>query len=134
MVPTTYDNGKGLHIYSNQYSVTEHFTPIPEFTNIQFPGLYVYYDLSPIKVPRYCCMEVRRDLVAVAMILTLPYCSDNTALEQVLKKQVHVPFIEFLTSSCAIVGGVFTVSSIIDALIYHGTKAVKKKVDLGKFR
>ncbi len=52
---------------------------------------------------------------------------------QVSKKQTRVPFIEFITSSCAIVGGVFTVSGIIDAAIYAGQKVVKKKMDLGKF-
>jgi endoplasmic reticulum-Golgi intermediate compartment protein 3 len=29
---------------------------------------------------------------------------------------------------------VFTVSGIIDSFIYHGQKALKKKVELGKYR
>ena len=41
-------------------------------------------------------------------------------------------FLHFLTSVCAIVGGIFTVSGIVDAFVYHGSQAIKKKVDLGK--
>jgi len=42
--------------------------------------------------------------------------------------------LSFLTSVCAIVGGVFTISGILDAFVFHGSQAIrKKKVDLGKF-
>lgn len=29
--------------------------------------------------------------------------------------------------------GVFTVSGIIDSFVYHGHKAIKKKMEIGKF-
>ncbi|KAG7029620.1 Endoplasmic reticulum-Golgi intermediate compartment protein 3, partial [Cucurbita argyrosperma subsp. argyrosperma] len=45
----------------------------------------------------------------------------------------HVSFLHFLTNVCAIVGGVFTVSGILDSFIYHGQKVIKKKMELGKF-
>ncbi|KAK5832127.1 Endoplasmic reticulum-Golgi intermediate compartment 3 [Gossypium arboreum] len=45
----------------------------------------------------------------------------------------HVSFLHFLTNVCAIVGGVFAVSGIIDSCIYHGQKAMKKKMEIGKF-
>lgn len=32
-----------------------------------------------------------------------------------------------------IVTGVFTVSGILDSFIYHGQKAIKKKMEIGKF-
>ncbi len=38
----------------------------------------------------------------------------------------------FLTSVCAIVGGVFTVSGLIDSFVYHGHRVLRKKMDLGK--
>jgi hypothetical protein len=41
------------------------------------------------------------------------------------------PLYHFLTTTCAIVGGVFTVAGILDALLYNGIKMVKK-VNLGK--
>lgn len=99
VVPTTYTDLRNQSLATNQYSVNEHFKPIPEMTNTNVPGIFFYYDLSPIKV---------------------------------VKKERRTPFVEFVTSTCAIVGGVFTISGIVDALIYHGQKVVKKKVDLGK--
>ncbi|XP_019456922.1 PREDICTED: endoplasmic reticulum-Golgi intermediate compartment protein 3-like [Lupinus angustifolius] len=45
----------------------------------------------------------------------------------------HISFLHFLTNVCAIVGGVFTVSGILDSFIYHGQKAIKKKMEIGKF-
>eukprot|EP00794_Sanderia_malayensis_P011878 gene11879-13111_t len=41
-------------------------------------------------------------------------------------------FMHFLTGLCAIVGGVFTVAGLIDSMIYHSARALKKKIDLGK--
>jgi hypothetical protein len=39
-------------------------------------------------------------------------------------------FTHFLTSLCAIIGGVFTVASFVDALIHHGARFVSKRVTL----
>lgn len=41
-------------------------------------------------------------------------------------------FTHFLTSVCAIVGGIFTVAGIIDSMIYHSVRAIQKKIELGK--
>jgi len=41
-------------------------------------------------------------------------------------------FPHFLTGICAIIGGVFTVSGLIDSFIYQGLRSLKKKVELGK--
>ena len=41
---------------------------------------------------------------------------------QVVFKEKRQSFTHFLTNVCAIVGGVFTVSGLIDAFIYHGSK------------
>ncbi|KAJ4972320.1 hypothetical protein NE237_005419 [Protea cynaroides] len=41
--------------------------------------------------------------------------------------------LHFLTNICAIVGGMFTVSGIVDAFIYHGQRAMRKK-KIGKYR
>lgn len=38
----------------------------------------------------------------------------------------------FLTGVCAIIGGVFTVAGMLDGMLYHSTRALKKKIDLGK--
>ncbi|OIT39110.1 PREDICTED: endoplasmic reticulum-Golgi intermediate compartment protein 3-like [Nicotiana attenuata] len=100
VVPTIYKGFRGRTIDSNQFSATEHFKSSEMGLFQSPPGVYFFYDLSPIKV---------------------------TFTEQ------HVSFFHFLTSVCAIIGGVFTVAGIVDAFIYHGQKAIKKKVELGKF-
>lgn len=41
-------------------------------------------------------------------------------------------FMHFLTGVCAIVGGIFTVAGLIDSMIYHSSRALQKKIDLGK--
>ena len=41
---------------------------------------------------------------------------------QVQYREEYKSFTHFLTSVCAIVGGVFTVSGLIDSFIYHGQK------------
>ncbi|KAM6553362.1 hypothetical protein CsatB_014124 [Cannabis sativa] len=100
VVPTVYTHVSGQVIQSNQFSVTEHIRT-SEYGNIQFlPGVFFFYDLSPIKV---------------------------TFAEE------YISFLHFLTNVCAIVGGVFTVSGILDSFIYHGHKVIKKKMEIGKF-
>lgn len=41
-------------------------------------------------------------------------------------------FMHFLTGVCAIIGGVFTVAGLIDAIIYHSSRAIQRKMELGK--
>ncbi|CAN1236309.1 Endoplasmic reticulum-Golgi intermediate compartment protein 3 [Linum grandiflorum] len=100
VVPTVYTDVSGHTIQSNQFSVTEHFRSADAGRLQSLPGVFFFYDLSPIKV---------------------------TFMEE------HVSFLHFLTNMCAIVGGVFTVSGILDSFVYHSQKAIKKKMELGKF-
>ncbi|MED6217229.1 hypothetical protein PIB30_015789 [Stylosanthes scabra] len=48
VVPTIYEDVRGRVIYSNQYSVTEHFSDSTEQGSV--PGVFFSYDISPIKV------------------------------------------------------------------------------------
>ncbi|XP_077248939.1 uncharacterized protein LOC143888417 isoform X2 [Tasmannia lanceolata] len=52
---------------------------------------------------------------------------------KVIFTEENVSFLHFLTNICAIVGGVFTVSGIVDAFVYHGHRAIKKKMEIGKY-
>ncbi|CAH9082126.1 unnamed protein product [Cuscuta europaea] len=100
VVPTIYTNIRGHKIDSNQFSVTEHYKST-EFGHFNaHPGVFFFYDLSPIKV---------------------------TFTEE------HVSFLHFLTNICAIIGGIFTIAGLVDSFIYHGQRALKKKMELGKF-
>mmetsp|Transcript_28495 Transcript_28495/g.88642 ORF Transcript_28495/g.88642 Transcript_28495/m.88642 type:complete len:365 (+) Transcript_28495:88-1182(+) len=48
----------------------------------------------------------------------------------VQKIEKAVPFSHFLISVCAIIGGVFTVASMLDAVLYRGLKQVRGKTAL----
>lgn len=41
-------------------------------------------------------------------------------------------FAHFVTNVCAIVGGVFTVAGMLDGMLYHSTRALQKKIEIGK--
>ncbi|KAG6402448.1 hypothetical protein SASPL_134641 [Salvia splendens] len=99
VVPTVFKDIDGHTIQSNQFSVTEHVRGA-ELGRLQaLPGVFFFYELSPIKVTF---------------------------------TETHVSFLHFLTNVCAIIGGIFTVSGIVDSLVYHGHRAIKKKMELGK--
>ncbi|PON63859.1 Endoplasmic reticulum vesicle transporter, C-terminal [Parasponia andersonii] len=100
VVPTKYTNIRGRDVHSNQYSVTEHFKSAEAGHYRSLPGVFFYYDFSPIKVTF---------------------------------KEERVPFLHFITHICAIVGGIFTIAGIVDSFVYHGQRAMKKKMEIGKF-
>ena len=49
IVPTIYQDMRNRTIQTNQYSVTEHFKPSDMPGGHQLPGVFFFYDLSPIK-------------------------------------------------------------------------------------
>ncbi|KAG2483070.1 hypothetical protein HYH03_018053 [Edaphochlamys debaryana] len=100
VVPTSYTSLSNRTLATNQFSVTENFREAQGAAGKTLPGVFFFYDLSPIKVK------------------IVEHASS---------------FLSFLTSVCAIVGGVFTVSGIVDAFVYTSTKLIKKKMELGKF-
>ncbi|KAL7752231.1 ER-derived vesicles protein erv46 [Sorochytrium milnesiophthora] len=50
----------------------------------------------------------------------------------VVYRQEKKSFSSFITSLCAIVGGVFTVASLVDAALYRTGRVLQKKAELGK--
>eukprot|EP00195_Chlamydomonas_chlamydogama_P000232 CAMPEP_0202921332 /NCGR_PEP_ID=MMETSP1392-20130828/77335_1 /ASSEMBLY_ACC=CAM_ASM_000868 /TAXON_ID=225041 /ORGANISM="Chlamydomonas chlamydogama, Strain SAG 11-48b" /LENGTH=565 /DNA_ID=CAMNT_0049614897 /DNA_START=237 /DNA_END=1936 /DNA_ORIENTATION=- len=50
---------------------------------------------------------------------------------QVLVREARKPLYHFLTTTCAIIGGVFTVAGILDAILYQSLSMLRKK-QLGK--
>lgn len=99
VVPTMYSYLNNDTIHSNQFSVTENFRESQAGAGRTLPGVFFFYDLSPIKVKI---------------------------------SETKSSFLHFVTNVCAIVGGVFTVSGIIDAFIYQSEKLIRKKLELGK--
>ena len=84
---------------TKQFSVTDHFEPVDAEEGLHLPGVFFFYDLSPIKV------NIRERRASA---------------------------LSFATNLCAIVGGVFAVSGILDATVRRGGKALRAKIDLGK--
>ncbi|KAG6600230.1 Endoplasmic reticulum-Golgi intermediate compartment protein 3, partial [Cucurbita argyrosperma subsp. sororia] len=50
VVPTIYTDIGGHTVHSNQYSATEHFKSVEFGNSLSIPGVFFYYDLSPVKV------------------------------------------------------------------------------------
>jgi hypothetical protein len=84
VVPTDYVYRDGTTTETNQYSVTDHFRKIVSSRARGLPGIFVFYDVSPIKVK---------------------IVEEGSRLSG------------FLTSICAIVGGSFTVMSLLDGIV-----------------
>ena len=51
---------------------------------------------------------------------------------QVLVKEEGKTFAQFLTQICAIIGGVFTVTGLVDAAFFHTSASLRKKMEIGK--
>ena len=99
VVPTQYNFRSGSKsIMSNQYSATQHFRTITSITSKGLPGLFIFFDISPIRV--------RID-------------------------EQYKSFSTFLTSLCAIVGGVFTMMSLLDQWT-HRTFKIGRRGVLGR--
>lgn len=41
-------------------------------------------------------------------------------------------FASFMTQICAVIGGVFTVTGLIDAFIFHTSGSLRRKMEIGK--
>ena len=88
VVPTVYRFLNGTVIRTNQYSVTEHLRHVTPGTGRGLPGVFFFYEVSPLHVEME---EYRRG------------------------------WVRFLTSVCAIVGGVFTVMGMADQYVFSRT-------------
>ncbi|XXG87497.1 hypothetical protein AAC387_Pa11g2168 [Persea americana] len=123
VVPTVYTDISGHSIQSNQFSVTEHFRGAKVGFAQSIPGVFFFYDLSPIKVT---FMEQN---VSFLHFLT-NVCAIVGALICFLLNECSI----IICVRLAISTGIFTVSGILDSFIYHGQKTMKKKkMELGKF-
>ena len=51
---------------------------------------------------------------------------------QVVVRDERQTFATFLTTMCGVIGGVFTVTGLIDAAFFHGSNSLRKKMEIGK--
>ncbi|KAL0366343.1 UNVERIFIED_CONTAM: Endoplasmic reticulum-Golgi intermediate compartment protein 3 [Sesamum radiatum] len=92
IVPTEYKYISKEVLPTNQFSVTEYFSPISEFDRA-WPAVYFLYDLSPITVT---IREERRS------------------------------FLHFITRLCAVLGGTFALTGMLDRWMYRLVEALTK--------
>ncbi|CAF1174615.1 unnamed protein product [Adineta ricciae] len=102
VVPSTYVFLDGTELLTNQYSVTKHKKIIKNI-----------FDASDQQLPgTFFTYEISAIMVK--------FVEQKRSLAR------------FLTSLCAIIGGVFTVSSLIDAFLYRSSCMLHKQSELGK--
>ncbi|XP_065853053.1 uncharacterized protein [Euphorbia lathyris] len=92
IVPTEYKYISKHVLPTNQFSVTEYFSPMTEYDRT-WPAVYFLYDLSPITVT---IKEERRS------------------------------FLHFVTRLCAVLGGTFALTGMLDRWMYRLVAAMTK--------
>lgn len=92
IVPTEYRYISKDVLPTNQFSVTEYFSPMKDFDR-SWPAVYFLYDLSPITVT---IREERRS------------------------------FLHFITRLCAVLGGTFALTGMLDRWMYRLVEVVMK--------
>ncbi|KAL1197535.1 Protein disulfide-isomerase 5-4 [Cardamine amara subsp. amara] len=93
IVPTEYRYLSKDVLSTNQYSVTEYFTPMTEFDRT-WPAVYFLYDLSPITVT---IKEEKRS------------------------------FLHLITRLCAVLGGTFALTGMLDRWMFRFIESFTKK-------
>ena len=98
------------------------------------PTTYVSLNGSKVKTNQFSVTRHER-VAAGGSASNLPgmFVSYELSPMMVQYTEKSRSFSHFLTSVCAIIGGIFSVAGILDAFIYRGTAALKKKMELGKF-
>eukprot|EP00008_Paramoeba_atlantica_P007027 CAMPEP_0201489782 /NCGR_PEP_ID=MMETSP0151_2-20130828/23692_1 /ASSEMBLY_ACC=CAM_ASM_000257 /TAXON_ID=200890 /ORGANISM="Paramoeba atlantica, Strain 621/1 / CCAP 1560/9" /LENGTH=393 /DNA_ID=CAMNT_0047875475 /DNA_START=87 /DNA_END=1268 /DNA_ORIENTATION=- len=109
VVPTTYTSLEGEKIQTNQYSVTEHQREVPKPSGHQAGGHFHSHALPGF--------FLQYDLSPIKVAFT----------------EHQTSFGYFLSSLCAIIGGVFTVAGILDSLLYKSLHTQQAKENMGKF-
>ncbi|KAF8980831.1 hypothetical protein BGZ46_003649 [Entomortierella lignicola] len=101
---------------------------------------YHYLNKLPIKTNQYSVTQFNKNLQYkdafgnIHQPNGLPGVFFNFDISpmMVVQKEERKSFTSFLTGVCAIVGGVFTVASIIDGAIWRAERTLKRKMELGK--
>ncbi|XWS44446.1 hypothetical protein CRYUN_Cryun15aG0045200 [Craigia yunnanensis] len=100
IVPTEYRYISKEVLPTNQFSVSEYFSPMNEFDRT-WPAVYFLYDLSPITVT---IKEERRS------------------------------FLHFITRLCAVLGGTFALTGMLDRWMFRLLEGLTKPSPRGAYR
>jgi len=98
------------------------------------PTQYVKLRGQEVKTNQYSVTSHKRDLARGFGESGLPGTFFMFELSPILIQltETRRSFTHFLTGCCAIIGGVFTVAGMIDAMIFHSLRSWQKKNELGK--
>lgn len=97
------------------------------------PTIYIDIRGNMINSNQFSVTEHFRDAVGFPKPLPGIFFVYDFSPIKVIFTEENASLLHFVTNICAIVGGVFTVSGIIDAFVYHGHRAIKKKIEIGKY-
>ncbi|CAF0837407.1 unnamed protein product [Adineta ricciae] len=100
------------------------------------PSTYVFLNKTELRTNQYSVTKHRKVIrnIVEGNSHELPGTFFTYEISAIMVKFVEKQrsLAQFLTSSCAIIGGVFTVSGLIDAFIYRGGCLFRQKLEIGK--
>lgn len=96
------------------------------------PTTYTRDDGTVIKTNQYSVTEHSKLATAGGQVLPGVFFIFELSPLTVQLSESSRSFAEFVTSLMAIVGGVFTVAGLVDAGVYHTSRSLAKKLELGK--
>lgn len=102
IIPTIYTDETGRQLYTNQYTITERF--------------------RPLSIPNGHGGMIQQSVVLPGIFFTY-----ELAPFLIEVKRTRMPFSHLFTKLCAIIGGVFTVLKVIDAIIFKVNKLFSRK-------
>lgn len=103
--------------------------PEAQFDAYEYTVQSHIYDTAPKDPHPYLDEEDEEEVRAQPVAAKFTY---RMSPIQILVTDKNKPLYHFLTSVCAVIGGVFTVAGILDATVHTVNRSIKKKIDLGK--
>ena len=92
---------------------------------------FEYLDLGNISAYKYTSYSAQYH--GTTMLPVVKFTYDISPMGIVVEEK-YKPLYSFLTSVCAIIGGMFTVFGLFDSVVYETNQALTKKMSLGKHR
>ncbi|KAF9123367.1 Endoplasmic reticulum-Golgi intermediate compartment protein 3 [Mortierella sp. 14UC] len=101
---------------------------------------YLYLDRPPVFTNQFSVTQYNRNLqyknewgqIQAPNGLPGVFFNFDISPMLVIQKEERKSFASFLTGICAIVGGIFTVASLLDGAIWRAERTLKRKMELGK--
>jgi hypothetical protein len=121
-----------LHPLDNiNVNLLERFIMYQYFIKV-VPTIYTYLNGSSILTNQFSVTNHSKRLYQRSDGLPGVFFRYDITPMRVTYKEKRKSFLHFLTGVCAIIGGMYTLASMIDSLIYQAEKTLKRKIELGK--